>query len=151
VSLTDVVVVGGGHNGLACAAYLAKAGRRVVVTESHGVLGGLSSTEETVKEAPGFLMNTGALDMVFSNSDQSVIDELDLTRYGLRVAIADPWGSYLNPNGASIAMWRDPARSVDEIRRFSTRDAAAFERMNQLFTDLWLAVRCMTSSSPTVN
>ena len=81
-------------------------------------------------------MNTGALDMVFSNSDQSVIDELDLGQYGLRVAIADSWGSYLNPDGASIAMWRDPARSVDEIRRFSARDAAAFERMNQLFTDL---------------
>src|ERR1700739_5022879 len=70
MSLADVVVVGGGHNGLACAAYLAKAGRRVVVVESQGVLGGLSSTEATVKEAPGFLMNTGALDMVFSNRDQ---------------------------------------------------------------------------------
>src|ERR1700757_4735392 len=94
-------------------------------------------------------MNTGALDMVFSNSDQSVIDELDLTRYGLRVAIAGPWGAYLDPDGASIAMWRDPARSVDEIRRFSARDAAAFERMNQLFTDLWLAVRPYLQDHPT--
>jgi beta-carotene ketolase (CrtO type) len=149
MSLADVVVVGGGHNGLACAAYLAKAGRRVVVVEGQGVLGGLSSTEETVKEAPGYLMNTGALDVVFSNSDRSVIDELDLPRYGLRTAIADPWGAYLNPDGASIAMWRDPSRSVDEIRRFSTRDAAAFERLNVLFTDLWLAVRPYLQDHPT--
>jgi beta-carotene ketolase (CrtO type) len=149
MSLADVVVVGAGHNGLACAAYLAKAGRRVVVVESRGVLGGLSATEETVKEAPGFLMNIGAIDMVFSNSDQSVIDELNLGRHGLRVAIADPWGAYLNPDGASIAMWRDPARTVEEIRRFSARDADAFERMNELFTDLWLAVRPYLQDHPT--
>jgi phytoene dehydrogenase-like protein len=147
--VTDVVVIGGGHNGLSCAAYLAKAGRHVVVVESQGVIGGFSSTEETVKEAPGFQMNTGAIDMVFSNSDQSVVDELDLTRYGLRVAIADPWGSYLNPDGASIALWRDPTRSISEIRRFSMRDAAAFERLNRLFTDLWLAVRPYLQDHPT--
>jgi phytoene dehydrogenase-like protein len=75
-------------------------------------------------------MNTGALDLVFSSSDQSVIEELDLRRHGLSCTIADPWGAYLNPDGASIALWRDPARSVDEIRRFSSRDATAFERMN---------------------
>ena len=97
MSIADVIIVGAGHNGLACAAYLAKAGRRVVVLEGQGVLGGLSGTEETVKEAPGFQMNTGALDLVFSNSDQSVIEELDLRRHGLSFAIADPWGSYLKP------------------------------------------------------
>lgn len=145
----DVAVIGGGHNGLACAAYLAKAGRKVIVVESQGVLGGLGGTEETVKEAPGFQMNTGALDLVFTNSDQSVIEELSLAQYGLKFAIADPWGSYLNPDGASIALWRDPARSVDEIRRFSTRDADAFERLNVLFTDLWLAIRPYLQDHPT--
>jgi beta-carotene ketolase (CrtO type) len=54
MSIADVIIVCAGHNGLACAAYLAKAGRRVVVLEGQGVLGGLSATEETVKEAPGF-------------------------------------------------------------------------------------------------
>lgn len=49
-------------------------------------------------------MNTGAIDIVLANSDRSMIDELELHRYGLRFVIADPWSVYLNPDGASIAL-----------------------------------------------
>lgn len=53
----DAVIVGGGHNGLVTAAYLAGAGRRVVVLESRPLIGGMATGEETVAEAPGFMMN----------------------------------------------------------------------------------------------
>jgi len=58
----DTIVVGGGHNGLTCAAYLARGGKRVVVLESLPTVGGYRTTEPTVAEAPGFLMNTGGID-----------------------------------------------------------------------------------------
>ena len=123
-----VIVIGGGHNGLACAAFLAQGGRRVLVVERRGVVGGYCTTEETVAEAPGFLMNPGSLDCILTNIRPSVADQLQLGRYGLRWIDVDPVNTYLAPDGASIAFWKDQSRTVAEIARLSRRDAASYER-----------------------
>jgi beta-carotene ketolase (CrtO type) len=136
----DAIVIGGGHNGLTCAAFLARAGRRVLVLERRSVVGGMCTTEETVPEAPGFKMNPCAVDTALVNIPTSVIDQLDLARYGLRFVKPDPWAAYVNPDGASIGMWSDRGRTAAEIARFSRRDAEAFERFCDMLTEAWWAM-----------
>jgi beta-carotene ketolase (CrtO type) len=133
----DVIVVGGGHNGLTCAAYLARQGKRVLVLEAQAVVGGFVQTRETVPEAPGFLMSPYAIEHVLTNIPRSVIDELDLARHGLRFVHPDPWAAWLHPDGASIRFWRDRSRTAAEIARFSRRDAVAYDRFCQVLRDVW--------------
>jgi beta-carotene ketolase (CrtO type) len=145
----DVIVVGGGHNGLTCAAYLARAGRRVLVVESRDIVGGYCTTEETVAEAPGYKMNPCALDCLMTSVPRSIIDDLQLARYGLRFVEPEPWGSYIGPDGENIAMWRDRARTVAEIARFSRGDAERFERLMQIMKDFWWAAAPYLQDHPT--
>ncbi len=136
----DVVIVGGGHNGLTCAAYLARAGRRVAVVESQPILGGYCTTEESVAGAPGYLMNPGAIDTALTQAPVSIVGELDLARYGLRFAYPEPWASYVNSDGAWISFWTTIERTSADIARLSRRDAAAFERFCAVLTDAWYAL-----------
>ena len=124
----DVAIVGGGHNGLVCATFLAKAGKRVVVLEARDIVGGFCTTEETVPEAPGFKMNPTSMDHVVTNIPRSVVDDLDLARFGLRWITPDPFYSYLPPEGPAMRFWRDHHRTVEEIRRLSRRDALRYDR-----------------------
>jgi beta-carotene ketolase (CrtO type) len=133
----DVIVVGGGHNGLTCAAYLARAGRRVLVLEREAWLGGMTYSRETVPEAPGFVMNPCAIDLLFTNIQPSIIDELRLESFGLQQISPDPWGAYLGPDGESIGLWRDLARTTAEIRRYSRKDAETFARLCEQWCDFW--------------
>ena len=145
----DAIVVGGGHNGLTSAAYLSRAGRRVLVLESRPILGGMCTTEETVAEAPGFKMNPCAVDMALTNIPRSVVDELRLKDYGLRLLPPDPWAGFVNPDGASIALWRDRSRTGAEIARFSRRDAEAFERLCKIMLDAWWTMTPYFQDHPT--
>src|SRR3979490_2456828 len=80
----DVVIVGAGHNGLTCAAYLARAGKRVLVLEALPDVGGMAYTKE-LPGAPGYRVSPCAVDFDFFTMPNSVTDELELHRYGLKL------------------------------------------------------------------
>jgi beta-carotene ketolase (CrtO type) len=124
----DVIVVGGGHNGLTCAAYLARAGKRVLVLEANRQVGGFCLTGE-VPGAPGYRMNTYAFEFPFTRIRPSVVEELELSRFGLRWTAPDPHNTYLSPEGTSFSLYHDLGRTCQSIARLSKRDAAAYERL----------------------
>jgi beta-carotene ketolase (CrtO type) len=133
----DVVVVGAGHHGLTCAAYLARAGRRVMVLEAEPVVGGMTRTEESIPGAPGFLVNKCAVDTILLHIPRSIVGELGLPRHGLRFVAADPYCTWLHPDGHSICFWRDLERTAREIGRFSAKDAERYRRFASVLIDLW--------------
>jgi beta-carotene ketolase (CrtO type) len=145
----DAIIIGGGHHGLTCGAYLARAGRQVLVLEREAWLGGMAYSQETVPEAPGFLMNPCAVDLLFTNLKPSIIDELHLESFGLRQISPDPWGAYLGPDGAAIGLWRSLERTVAEIRPYSRRDADRFAELCGLWCDFWRVAAPYLMDHPT--
>ena len=138
----DVVIIGGGHNGLACAAYLAKAGLDVLVLEKRGVVGGAAATEEPW---PGYRVSSASY--VVSLMPPQVVRELDLKRFGYEVSIITPDYFVPFPDGTSLTLWGDVERDAAAIGRFSERDAAAyvtfdryFDRVARLLKDLLFVV-----------
>ncbi len=121
----DAIIVGGGHNGLVCAAYLAKAGRKVLVLERRHVLGGAAVTEELY---PGFKFSVCSY--VVSLFRPQIIRDLQLARFGLEILPLDC--SFLPlPNGDSLARWADKGRTRQEIARFSRKDADLYPEFGQ--------------------
>ena len=132
----DVIVAGAGHNSLITAAYLARAGLRVLVLERAPRIGGDTSTEEVT--LPGFRHDLCAsAHTIFQSSPIIRNDELHLGRYGLRYLFPDPVVVMPFADGRSIAMRRDRAATVREIERFSAHDGRAYERM----LDDWDAIK----------
>jgi phytoene dehydrogenase-like protein len=136
----DVAVVGGGHNGLTAAAYLARAGRSVLVLERRERLGGACTLEQPFADQ-GYLISPCAY--VVGLLDQVVVDELALERYGYRVFIADPnlWVPFAD--GTSLAQFVDHNRTVAHLRdnRFSERDIEGMFAYEDMFDRLRLALR----------
>ena len=122
---TDVVIIGGGHNGLVCAAYLAKAGLKVTVLERRNVLGGAAVTEEF---HPGFRNSVAAYTVSLLNP--KVIADLDLHRHGLAV-VERKVGNFLPLEGDYLLA--GPGLTHGEVARFSRRDA---ERLREYETRL---------------
>ncbi|WP_320671853.1 phytoene desaturase family protein [Patulibacter defluvii] len=121
----DVIVIGAGHNGLTAACYLQKAGRDVLVLEASPTVGGMLGTNALFPGAPGHLHNEGGIQASLFRAT-TIEADLDLRRYGFAQLDADPYHVHLEPEGASLAFWRDPRRTAAEMERFSRRDAAAF-------------------------
>jgi phytoene dehydrogenase-like protein len=138
----DVVIIGGGHNGLACAGYLAKAGLDVLVLEKRDLVGGAAATEEPW---PGYRVSSASY--VVSLMPPQVVRELDLKRFGYEVSIITPDYFVPFPDGTSLTLWGDVERDVANIARFNERDAAAyvafdryFDRVARLLKDLLFVV-----------
>ncbi len=121
----DAIIIGGGHNGLVCAAYLAKAGRKVCVLERRHVLGGCASTEEIW---PGYKVSTAAY--VISLFLPQIIRELKLKEYGLTILLRSPSSFTPLPDGRSLLMGADADLCRREISKFSTKDAEAYPKYN---------------------
>jgi phytoene dehydrogenase-like protein len=126
----DAIVIGGGHNGLVAAAYLARAGARVVVCESRHKVGGAAATDQPWPDHPEFKVTT--LSYVMSLMPDRIIRDLELERHGYRV---HPVGPYVVPfdDGRVMVEWEDNAKNVEEFAKFSRRDAEALERW-----DAWI-------------
>jgi phytoene dehydrogenase-like protein len=132
----DAVVIGGGHNGLISAAYLARAGLETLVLERRHVLGGAAVTEEIV---PGFRFSVASY--VVSLLRPEIIRELELPRHGLDILPLDgtftPLPEGAGPKGGDY-LWRvnDHGRTVRELRRWSKPDAEAYEEYGQLMVEM---------------
>lgn len=128
---SDVLIIGGGHNGLACAAYVASAGLSVTVLERRARVGGAAVTEEFF---PGFRNSTASYTL--SLLQPKVMGDLRLIERGLKV-VSRPFGNFLPlPDGRALCFGGDEALSARELARFSARDAqrlpAFFARLDRL-------------------
>jgi len=139
----DFIVIGGGHNGLVCAAYLARAGLKVRVVERRGVVGGAAVTEEF---HPGF--RNSVCSYVVSLLNPKVIADLELSRHGLEI-LDRPGGSFAPlPDGRCLSLPRDDARARAEIARFSPRDAEAYEAFHDILARAARALRPLMLETP---
>jgi phytoene dehydrogenase-like protein len=146
----DAVIIGGGHNGLVSAAYLARAGMRTLVLERRHVLGGAAVTEEVF---PGFRFSV--FSYVVSLLRPEIIRELQLPRHGLDILPLDgtftPLRAGDGPSaGGGDYLWRvnDHGRTMRELRRWSATDAEAYDEYGQLMVDMARFIKPILSIVP---
>ncbi len=139
----DAIIVGGGHNGLVTAAYLARAGRSVLVLERRELVGGCAVTEELW---PGYRVSTGAY--LTSLLQERIARELDLPRFGYQVEPKDPPFFSPFPDGRYLFMWQDAERTRAEIAKFSKRDAARLAAYEEHVGRLAVVVESLLLETP---
>ena len=140
---SDVIVVGGGHNGLVCACYLAKAGLRVRVVERRAIIGGAAVTEEF---HPGFRNSTASYTVGLLSPQ--VIRDLRLKSHGLRF-VARPVANFLPiSDGESLTVFNDDARTALEFARFSAEDAGALPGFRAMVGEIGAVVRRQMHRTP---
>src|SRR5262245_44751406 len=138
----DAVVIGGGHNGLTAAAYLGKAGRKVLVLERRHVVGGAAVTEEVF---PGFKFSVCSY--VVSLLRPEIIRELDLPRHGLEILPLD--GTFTPmPNGDYLWRVNDHAKTRREIARHSKLDAEAYDEYGKAMVEMARFVKPILNMTP---
>jgi phytoene dehydrogenase-like protein len=138
----DAIVIGGGHNGLVGAAYLARAGKRVLVLERRHLVGGSVVTEEI---NPGFKYSV--LSYVVSLLRPEIIRELDLPRHGLEILPLESTMTPL-PSGDYLARWADHDQTRRELYRHSPKDAEAYDDYGKLMYHLAFAVKPIVAMIP---
>ena len=139
----DIIVVGGGHNGLVSACYMAASGARILVLERRGVVGGACVTEEIF---PGFRFSTTSY--VCSLLRPQVVRELQLGRYGFELLRYDPAIFVPLEDGRSLALWQDSKRTLEEIGKFSKKDARRYEEVEEFFQRISRFVTPLLDEAP---
>ncbi len=138
----DAIIVGAGHNGLVTAAYLAKAGRRVLVLEQRPVIGGAAVTEEVY---PGFKFSVCSY--VVSLFRPHIIRELELTKHGMQLI---PLECSFTPHleGPGLVRWPDANRTRREVARFSQKDAEIYPEFALSMSKMSFFVKHIIDSPP---
>jgi phytoene dehydrogenase-like protein len=142
----DAIVVGAGHNGLTCAAYLARAGLSVLVLEQQEQIGGMTRSEELT--LPGFRSDVHAYGFQLGNLSPAP-SELGLARHGFALLHPDPNWVHAFPDGRSIAFWRDLDETCRGIAEVSRRDADVYRALFEAFLrDRESVVRTLNAAPP---
>jgi hypothetical protein len=138
----DAIVIGGGHNGLTAAAYLARAGRKVLVLERRHIVGGAAVTEEVF---PGFRFSVASY--VVSLLRPEIIRDLDLPRHGLEIL---PLDGTFTPMPSGDYLWRvnDHAKTRREIARHSRLDAEAYDEYGKAMVEMARFVKPILNMTP---
>ena len=138
----DAIVIGGGHNGLVAAAYLARAGLHTLLVEKNERVGGATFSERIL---PGFTVSV--FSYVVSLLRPRIIHDLDLARYGLQLQPLDGTFTPL-PDGRALTRWHDPAKTRESLLQFSRRDADNYPRFGHRMHLLSRAVRDLLMTRP---
>lgn len=138
----DAIIVGAGHNGLVCGAYLAKAGLKVCVLERRHVIGGAATTEELW---PGYRFSTASY--IMGLLQPKIILDLELARFGYEIIEPTPLLQPF-PDGRHIVFWRDPDRLAAEFAKFSAKDAVVFPAYRRHMMRLGDLVRRLLWETP---
>jgi phytoene dehydrogenase-like protein len=142
----DIIIIGGGHNGLVAACYLAKAGLKTLVLERRELVGGGAVTEEI---HPGFRCSTLAHGP--GPLFPKVLKDLDLARHGLEIITPDARVLALAPDGRSLCVYNDTARTVKEIETWSTSDAQSYPEFTRSFARIGKVLApLLTMTPPTI-
>jgi len=139
----DAIIIGGGHNGLVAAAYLARAGRKVLVLERRELVGGCAVTEEIW---PGYRVSTAAY--LTSLLQERIVRDLELPRYGYQVDAKDPAFFSAFPDGRHFFMWQDRTRTLAEIAKFSQHDAGVYAAYEDLIERISQVVEGLLLTTP---
>src|SRR6185503_1766228 len=125
--MNDTIIIGGGHNALTAAFYLAKSGRKPLVLERRPVVGGAATSEEF---APGYRAAT--LAHTLGPLRPSIVRDMELERRGVRFVHPDPRLVTVAQDGRALVFSTDPARTADAIRPFSAKDATRYPEFCQV-------------------
>ena len=139
----DVTIIGGGHNGLVAACYLAKSGLKTLVLERREVVGGGAITEEL---HPGFRCST--LDHAAGPLSAHVAADLNLSRFGLEMIVPEARVLALSPDGRSLCIYNDVNRTVSEIEKFSSNDAKIYPEFANSFARIGSVLAPLISMTP---
>src|ERR1700746_1387083 len=122
----DVIIIGGGHNGVVTAFYLAKAGFKPLVLERRAQVGGAAITDEF---HPGFRCST--LAHTAGPILSGIVADMQLAKHGLKMITPDVCVTALSPDGRALSLYQDSSKSAQEISAFSQKDAAKYPEYQQ--------------------